>query len=475
MHTLPPKKTKIVCTVGPATESQESLEKLLKAGMNVMRLNFSHGDFEEHGRRIHNLRAAMIETGIPAAVLQDLGGPKIRIGTFTTEVVTLKEGQTFTLTTREIVGDENIVHVNYPLLPKEVEKGHHIFLFDGRLKLEVLKIKDADITCKVLVGGEIKGKRGVNLPHSNISISSLTPKDKKDLAFGFEHNVDYVALSFVRKPSDITELRKILDKKKSQAGIIAKIETPQAVANIDEIIKLSDGIMVARGDLAIEIPAEHVPMVQKAIIKKCNEAGKPVITATQMLESMIKTSIPTRAEVSDIANAIIDGTDAIMLSEETTLGKYPVEAVSVMSRVAHRVETDFLHKQLLGTGDAVEPRTVGEAINASAVRTAERVKARLIVSLTHSGYSARMISRHKPTHPILVMTPHQKTFNKALLYFAAYPVLIKQFKTLSEVLVVIRKFCLENNLAQKGDKVVVACGMPFGKVIETNMMLVETI
>lgn len=475
MHTLPHKKTKIVCTIGPATESQESLEKLLKAGMNVMRLNFSHGNFEEHGERIHSLRKAVEKTGIPAATLQDLGGPKIRIGTFKSEPVLLKEDQTFTLTTKDIVGDETIVHVNYPLLPKETEKGHHIFLFDGRIKLEVLEIKGTDIICQVLVGGELKNKRGVNLPHSNISMGSLTDKDCKDLEFGAEHNVDYVALSFVRKASDIEELREVLKKMKMQAGIIAKIETPQAVANIDEIIKVADGVMVARGDLAIEIPAEHVPMVQKSIIKKCNEAGKPVITATQMLESMIKNQIPTRAEVSDIANAIIDGTDAVMLSEETTLGKYPIEATSVMSRIAHRVENDFLRKQLLGNGDLVEPKTVGESINASAVRTAERVKAKLIVSLTNSGYSARMISRHKPTHPILVMTPHQKTFNKALLYFAAYPVLIEEFKTLNEVLSVIRVFCLENKLAQEGDKVVVACGMPFGQVIETNMMLVETI
>jgi len=479
MHTLPHKKTKIVCTIGPATESAEVMEKLLKAGMNIARLNFSHGSFTDNAKRIANLKIATQKTGISVAVLQDLSGPKIRIGTFGQGLALLKEGQTFTLTTKDVIGDETKVHVNYPLLPKESEKGHHIFLFDGRIKLEIVDIKNTDIICRVLVGGELKNKRGVNLPHAKISMSSLTVKDKKDLEFCFKYDVDFVALSFVREAKDIKDLRKILDQKKSKAGIIAKIETPQAVQNIDEIIKVSDGVMVARGDLAIEIPAEHVPLVQKMIINKCNEAGKPVITATQMLESMIHSSVPTRAEVSDIANAILDGTDAVMLSEETALGEYPVEAVSVMSRIAHRTETDFLHHQLLGNNDSMEPKielkTVGESVNASAVRTAERVKAKLIVSLTNSGYSARMISRHKPSHPILVMTPHEKTFNKSMLYFAAYPVLIKKFKTLDEVLALIRVFCIKNKLAEKGDKVVVVCGMPFGQVIETNMLLVETI
>ena len=441
--------------------------------MNVMRLNFSHGDFEEHGRRIHNLRAAMEVTGIPAAVLQDLGGPKIRIGTFKTETVTLKEGQIFTLTTRDIVGDETIVHVNYPLLPKEADKGHHIFLFDGRLKLEVAKIKDTEITCKVLVGGEIKGKRGVNLPHSHISISSLTAKDKKDLEFGFEHNVDYVALSFVRKASDITELRKILDKKKSQAGIIAKIETPQAVANIDEIIKLSDGVMVARGDLAIEIPAEHVPMVQKSIIKKCNEAGKPVITATQMLESMIKTSIPTRAEVSDIANAIIDGTDAIMLSEETTLGKYPVEAVEVMSRVACEIESTPLARHAIGKRGSTD---VAEALTGAVVRAAADTHAKLIFALTESGSTARMIARFRPEQFIIAMTPNDRTLARLALNYGCIPFLTPRYETLEESFKLVRAHCLENKLVAKGDKVVIAAGAPFNtKGTPTNMLMVETI
>ena len=333
------KKTKVVCTIGPATESIEKLTELVNAGMNVMRLNFSHGDFAEHQARVDNLRKVSEKVGRPVAIMQDLCGPKIRIGTFKNENGTvLKEGAMFTLTADEFEGTDDKVHVNYPLLPKEVKVGGTIMLRDGRLQLEVTDINGNDIVCKVIVGGELKGKKGVNVPGANLSISCLTDKDRKDLEFGIKNKVDFVALSFVRKASDILELKEILKKSGSDAHIVAKIETPEAIDVIDEIIEASDAIMVARGDLAIEIPAEEVPLVQKMMIVKCNAVGKPVITATQMLESMIKNPVPTRAEVSDIANAIIDGTDAIMLSEETTLGDFPVQAVSMMTKIALRVE-----------------------------------------------------------------------------------------------------------------------------------------
>jgi pyruvate kinase len=332
------KRTKIVATIGPATEHHEKLENLLKAGMNIMRLNFSHGDWNEHQDRIDHLKIAMEKSGIKAEIMQDLAGPKIRIGIFSTDSITLKEGQTFTLTTDDIVGDESIVSVNYPLLPKEVLVGHIISLHDGKKKLVVEKVEGNSVICKVLVGGDMKGRRGVNLPDSDLSVKALTEKDLKDLEFGVKNNVDYMALSFVRKPDDITELREILNSKNCSAKIIAKIETPQAISNIDKIIELTDGIMIARGDLAIEVPFQKVPLYQKMIIKKCNEAGKFVITATQMMESMIKSPVPTRAEVSDVANAILDGTDAIMLSEETTLGEYPLEAVKAMTTIAKEIE-----------------------------------------------------------------------------------------------------------------------------------------
>jgi len=471
---IPVKKTKIVCTIGPATETEEALTKLLKAGMNVMRLNFSHGDFAEHLCRVKSLRIATEKTGITAAILQDLGGPKIRIGMFKTESIVLKPGAKFTITTDEIEGDETRVSVNYPNFAKEVEKGHIVFLHDGKKKLEVLEVKGNDVICKVLVGGDIKGKRGVNLPDSDLTISSITEKDRKDLEFGIKNKVDFIALSFVRHAKDIIELREILKKAKSQARIIAKIETPQAIKHIDEIISLADGIMVARGDLAIEVPAEQVPALQKMIIKKCNEAGKPVITATQMLESMIKSPVPTRAEVSDVANAIIDGTDAIMLSEETTLGDFPLEAVEVMNRVAISIESTITNHQLLRAVLHTPLQQVGESVTASVVKTADRIGAKYVVALTNSGTSARLISRFKPNQPVIVFTPNESTFRQTILSSGTYPVLVDKFAHLSDAIKVIRQFFIKKKLVKTGDKIVIATGSPFGKNIETNMMVVET-
>lgn len=471
------KKTKIVCTIGPATQSEEMLTKLLKMGMNVMRMNFSHGDFAEHQVKVDNLKKAIKKTGIPAAMFQDLGGPKIRTGEFGTESgrVTIKTGQTFVLTTENIVGDETKVHVNYSKLPEEAKVGERIMLDDGKKQLKIEAIKGKEIHTKVIAGGELKGRRGVNLPDTDLSISSLTDKDKADIAFGLKNKVDFFALSFVRRPSDVEELRKILDKAKSKAGIISKIETPQALENIDRIIELSDAIMVARGDLAVEIPAEDVPLAQKMIIKKCNEVGKPVITATQMLESMIKSPVPTRAEVSDVANAILDGTDAIMLSEETTLGDFPLQAVEMMSRIARKVEADLVHKQLLSNGKDQSLKGVGESVTASAVRTADRVGAKYLVSLTERGYSSRMMSRHKPNQPIFVFTQNTGTYSKACLSYGCIPVEIKWHKDFDIALKEIRNYFLKNKFAFKGDKVVIASGMPFGKVVETNMLVVETL
>lgn len=471
------KKTKIVATIGPATESKEMLSKLLKAGLNVMRMNFSHGDFAEHQNKIDNLRAAVLETGIPAATLQDLGGPKIRTGEFGTETgrVTIKKGQTFTLTTRAIKGDNTICSINYDKLPKEAKVGDRIMIDDGKKRLQVTAIKGTEIICKVIVGGELKGRRGINFPDTDISMSSLTPKDKKDLEFGIKNKVDFVALSFVRDPKDLVELRKILEKNKSEAGIIAKIETPQAVKNIDEIIALSDGIMVARGDLAIEVPAEEVPLIQKMLIHKCNLAGKPVITATQMLESMIHSPVPTRAEVSDVANAILDGTDAIMLSEETTLGEYPLEAVELMSRVAVRTENDLLHEQLLLSKERTNSESVGENVTAYTIRTAHKIHAKYVVALTNFGYSARMMSRYRPQLPILVFTPNEKTFQKSILSFGCWVFKIKSYTDFENAVKDIKETIIKNKLGKKSDKIVIATGRPFGKNVGTNVMVVETL
>jgi len=467
------KKTKIVCTIGPATESVEKLGELVEAGMNIMRLNFSHGDFAEHQPRVERIRAIMEKTGSTIAILQDLGGPKIRIGTFKEKVITLTPGQTFTLTTDEVEGTADKVHINYPALPKEVKPGIFIMIQDGTKKLEVVEVKGNDIITKVVVGGRLSNHKGVNVPGAYLSVKSLTDKDRADVEFGIKNNVDFVALSFVRRASDITELREILVRAGSNAQIIAKIETPEALDCIDDIIKAADGIMIARGDLAIEIPAEEVPLVQKLLIHKCNSVGKPVITATQMLETMIKNPVPTRAEVSDIANAIIDGTDAIMLSEETTLGDFPVEAVKIMTRIAARVESEVYTRDTIAEYD--NSHGITDVVSQSAVRASHNVGAALIVALTRSGSTARMLARYRPAERILALTDAPKNANKLMLTFGCYPMVVPTFKTVDEILDTVRKVTLDNKLVKKGEKIVIVAGMPFGKARETNFILVETV
>jgi pyruvate kinase len=467
------KKTKIVCTIGPATESKEKLLALVEAGMNVARLNFSHGSNEEHGKRVETIREIIKKTGKTIAILQDLCGPKIRIGTFKDSTIMLHEGQEFTLTTEECEGDEKRVHVNYPNLPKEVKEGTIIMLHDGTKKLQVTKVNGSDIVTKVIIGGRLSNRKGVNVPGANLSISALTDKDREDVKFGIANKVDFVALSFVRRAQDVNDLRKILVDNGCKAQIISKIETPEALENIDEIIALSDGIMIARGDLAIEIPTEEVPIVQKLIIRKCNEVGKPVITATQMLESMIKNQVPTRAEVSDIANAIIDGTDAIMLSEETTLGDFPIEAVTVMSKVALRIESEVYTRDTIAEYD--ESHGVTDVVSQSAVRAAHNIGAKLIVALTRSGRTAKMIARYRPAERILALSDNPSEISRLMLSFGCYPMVVPTFKTVSEIMDIVRDITSQNKLLKKGDKVVIAAGMPFGESRETNFILVETI
>jgi pyruvate kinase len=465
------KKTKIVCTIGPATTSVEKLSDLLKAGMNVVRMNFSHGDFTEHQEKIDNLKLAIKKTGIPCATLQDLAGPKIRIGMFKTESVTLKEGAFFTLTTDKIEGDETRVSINYAPLPKEVKVGGYIMLHDGKKKLQIVEIKGNDVKCKIIVGGEIKGKRGVNLPGAYLSIASLTDKDKSDIAFGLKNKVDFFAFSFVRRPSDVEELRAILKTAKSDAKIIAKIEDQEAIENIDKLIALVDGVMIGRGDLAIEIGAENMPITQKMIIDKCNIAGKPVITATQMFESMIKSATPTRAEVSDVANAIFEGTDAVMLSEETTLGEYPVQAVSMMALVSKTTETGIAkeHEAMWETSGVVE------SVGASAVQIAHDIRAKAIFVLTNSGQSVFMVSKNKPNLPIIGMTASARTANQLLLSYACKPVLVPKMLSLADVSKQVREIVKKFKIGVKGDRVVVVAGLPLGKTAETSAVMVEVI
>ena len=472
------KKTKIVCTIGPATESEVMLEKLLKAGMNVARLNFSHGDFAEHQNKVDNLKKAVEKTGIPCAVLQDLSGPKFRLGDFYQERVQLKAGDMITLTTEKIMGDEKRVSVNYPTLHQEILPGNIIMVDDGKKKFEVISVEGTEIHCKILVGGDTKGRRSLNLPGAPLKISSLTDKDKIDIEFGIRNDVDIVAFSFVRYPSDVVELREILNAKKSKAKIMAKIETVEAIENFDEILHLVDMVMVARGDLAVEYGHENVPHVQKMMISKCVAVGKPVVTATQMLESMIKNPVPTRAEVSDVANAIYDGTDAVMLSEETTLGDYPIEAVEMISKIAKKTEKDYPEKEIFHSNS--KSISITDSITGSVVKTSHDIKAKAIIAMTQTGFTARMISRHRPKSPIFALSSDPKTVNQLCVSFGCVPILIEEWKSITEAFAIVRKVCLENKVARSGDHVVIAAGAPNSVPTEyssplSNMIMVETI
>lgn len=469
------KKTKIVATIGPATENKEILEQLFLTGVNVARLNFSHGDHSEHQARVEKIKALRKKLGLPIAILQDLSGPKIRIGDFYQERVTLTEGEKFVLTTEKVIGDEHRAYVNYHKLPQEVKKGGVIFLDDGKKKLKIEKISGHEIHCRIIAGGETKGRRGVNVPGANLSLSCLTDKDRKDLVFGVKNDVDFIALSFVRRAEDVLELKAILNRKGAKnIRVISKIETLEAINNLDQIIDVSDGIMVARGDLAIEVPAEEVPMMQKTIIRKCNKAGKPVITATQMLESMIHLPVPTRAEVSDVANAIFDGTDAVMLSEETTLGKYPIKAVEVMKRVALHNEAHLDYGDILGKEHLIHKKMT-DSFSYAALNISHEIGGDVIVALSQTGYTARMMSRHKPKKPLIVFTTDDKTYNQLALSWGCYPIKTSEIKTLAELVGQTRKTLLSHRIAKKGEIAIIVAGIPFGRAGGTNTVIAETI
>lgn len=465
------KKTKIVATIGPVTESKEAFTKVLRAGVNVARINMSHGSYEEQSAKIKNIKAASKKENIPVAILLDLCGPKIRIGDFKDGPVELVAGNELILTGEQCEGDATRVHFNYPHIETDIKAGMTLMVDDGKKKLEVIKVKGKEIYTKIIVGGTTKSRRGVNIPGAYLSIDALTAKDKKDLVFGLEQGVDFVALSFVRTADDIAVLRKLLAKYKSNAKIVAKIETTEAIENIDAIIGATDVIMVARGDLAIEAGPENVPSYQKQIVRKCNEVGKPVIVATQMLESMITTPVPTRSEVSDVANAIFDGADAVMLSEETTLGKYPVETVSMMAQIAVRTEAEIgTHRR-----HKVHGGNVVDSISSSVVHNAEDVRATAIVALTETGSTARAIARYKPQQPIIAFTPHEEVLRQLLLVYGCYPVKIKPFQYIAQVIPTVNATLKKEGVVKKGDHIVVAAGVPFRVAGSTNMLMVLSV
>ncbi|HBY57948.1 MAG TPA: pyruvate kinase [Candidatus Atribacteria bacterium] len=470
------RKTKIVCTIGPASSSYEEIEQLIKNGMDVARLNFSHGNYEEHLQKIKYIRQASLEIGKPIAILQDLGGPKIRIGKIKKEPAFLKENSSFILTNREVPGDTQEVSITFPSLPQKMKKGDRIFLADGTLELKVKELTSNDIICQVVRGGKLNSHKGINIPDISMGISSLTEKDYQDILFGIKNKIDFIGLSFTRNADDVLRARKILKENGAEdIFLIAKIEKKEAVDNLKEIIETSDGIMIARGDLGVEIPLENVPLVQKDIIKKCNLVGKPVITATQMLMSMVSGPRPTRAEVTDVANAILDGTDAIMLSEETAVGNYPLEAVETMNRISLRTERAIDYERILSERSRSVKPTNPDAISHATCQVALDLKAKAIVTFTFSGSTARMVSRYRPPVPIIAVSTQDSTVRRLALSWGVYPFKSDELENTDDMIKKSREVALATGLVKKGDKIIITAGIPFRIPGTTNLLKVETL
>lgn len=468
-------KTKMIFTIGPASDNEEIIRKFIKIGMSAARLNFSHGTHETHKEKIDLIKKVREDLNSPTAIILDIKGPKIRTHNFVNDGVELVEGQEFSfLCEDEILGDKEKCTVSYKDLYKDVKPSGEILVDDGLLRFKIKEVNGTEIKCVVTVGGIIKNHKGVNVPNVRINLPSITEKDKEDLIFGCENKIDFVAASFIRKASDIQDVRDIL---KAHGGdyiqIIAKIENQEGVDNIDEIIEVSDAIMVARGDMGVEIPIEKVPIIQKKIIRKCNEAGKIVITATQMLDSMIRNSLPTRAEACDICNAIFDGTDAVMLSGESASGNYPIEAAETMSRISIETEENLDYNYLNRRLKEPSLTSFSEAISYSACRSSNLLDTKAIVAATSSGATAKLISKYRPKCPIIAITPHEEVRRGLNLNFGIFPLKCEMFTTTDEILVEAKKVVTTLSIADKGDDIVVAAGMPNAVTGGTNMLKIE--
>ena len=471
------RQTKIVCTIGPATNSPDMIRQLIEAGMNVARLNFSHGAHEQHAGVIKLIRDISAELCTPVAILQDLSGPKVRIGIMASDsAVTLVNGTEFTLAGEEAPGDEHGVFVSYfSTLAGKLKSGDQIFLADGSMQLNVVKINTDGIKCQVAVGGELRSRQGINIPGVSLGIPAVTAKDMDDLAFGVENEVDFLALSFVQQASDLIPLKHAMHIKGADIPVIAKIEKHEALNNIDEIIDVADGVMIARGDLGVEIPLERVPVMQKMITDKAGIKGKPVITATQMLESMTESARPTRAEVTDVANAIFDGTDAVMLSGETAIGKYPVRAVEMMDKIARETETVLPYEDILRQRRAAVSHTIADAISHAACYTARDLGAKVIICCTHSGHTARMVAKYRPEPIILAVTPLEGTFRRLALSWSVLPLKIGQTKNTDDMMETAKIAAKEAGIVAAGDIVVITAGVPMGIPGRTNLVKADVI
>ncbi|OHB25751.1 MAG: pyruvate kinase [Desulfuromonadaceae bacterium GWC2_58_13] len=469
------RRTKIVATVGPASESEAMLLALMEAGADVFRLNFSHGDQAGKAILIQRLRDLSRRRQQAVAILADLQGPKIRAGRMRGGEMMLTADQEVVITTREVLGDNGVIPTTYQHLPGDVKPGDPILLDDGLLELQVLAVGTDEVRCRVHIGGLLKDRKGINLPGAKVSIPAMTEKDLDDLRFCMTQEIDYVALSFVRQAADVLDLKEILYQGKSDLRVIAKIEKPQAIDDFDAILEASDGIMVARGDLGVEMSPEKVPLIQKRIIRKCNEAGKPVITATQMLESMIQNPRPTRAETSDVANAILDGTDAIMLSGETAAGKYPVEAVSLMVRVASDVEQDPVLKKkgFHPIREVLGYRRLPEAIGQAACRVAENVGAAAILAFTQTGSTAALVAKYRPDLPIFAITPSQSARRRLTLYAGVRSIRVDIEGDTESQIRSVEAAVLAAGVLQRGDVVVITMGSPVSSPGTTNLLKVH--
>lgn len=467
------RKTKIVCTIGPASESEEMLEKLIKAGMNVARLNFSHGDHAEHKARIDTIREVSKRLGKTVGILLDTKGPEIRTHNMQNGVIELEKGNEVIVSMTEVEGTSDKFSVTYDNLINDVDEGSYILLDDGLIELQVKSIDKAngEVLCDVLNTGELKNKKGVNLPGVKVSLPGITDKDAEDIKFGISEGVDFIAASFVRRPSDVLDIRKLLEaQKNTNISIIPKIENQEGIDNIKEILEVSDGLMVARGDMGVEIPPESVPMVQKDLIRQCNKLGKPVITATQMLDSMQRNPRATRAEASDVANAIYDGTDAVMLSGETAAGQYPEEAVKTMRNIAVSAEAAQDYKKLLSDRTKLVETSLVNAIGVSVAHTALNLNVKAIVAATESGSTARTISKYRPQSDIIAVTPSAETARQCALVWGIHPVVKEGRKTTDALLNNAVATAVETERVQNGDLIIITAGVPTGEKGTTNMM-----
>lgn len=470
------RKTKIVCTLGPATDNENVLRQMMLAGMNVARCNFSHGSYEDHKRRMDTVKKLRQELGKPVAILLDTKGPEVRVRNFREGKAVLEEGQLFTLTADDVEGTRDIVSVTYDRLYEDLEAGMRVLIDDGLIEMKVEQVDQKNIVCRVLNGGTVSDHKGVNIPDADLSMPYISEKDREDILFGISQDVDFIAASFVQKEDDIIQLRKLLEKNGgADIKIISKIENKQGVNNIDDIIAVSDGIMVARGDMGVEIPYEEVPVIQKKIIQKVYRTGKQVITATQMLESMIKNPRPTRAETTDVANAVYDGTSAIMLSGETAAGAYPVEAVRTMVRITERTEQDIDYRKRFDQTDRGTDADVTNAICHATCTTALDLNARAIVTVTKSGRSARMLSKYRPESDIISCATTEKVCRQLALTWGVTPLVIKEEKEVFHLFDKAIQAAVKMHLLTSGDLTVITSGIPIGISGTTNMMKVQIV